>query len=69
MKLHNHLTSIAPARRVVATRTGILIGSAYVAPPRASIDAFKLQSALLDPLTAAPLPLRTRIYRAVARWL
>lgn len=57
-------------QKFIQTRAGIKIGCAYTPPARpASDDAERIQSALLDPLTARPLPLVTRLYRRIAHWL
>jgi hypothetical protein len=57
-------------KRYVETPTGIRIGSLYMPPHKpSSTDAETLQSALLDPLTAKPLPFLARLYRRIAHWL
>lgn len=57
-------------RRLVRTRTGIIIGGAYTPPPKpASTDAERIQSALLDPDAHAPLPVHVALWRRFARWL
>ncbi len=52
------------------TATGLRIGIAYVPRP-ASVDgdAQRVQSALLEPRTAKPLPIATRLLGAIWRWL
>lgn len=57
-------------RRMVQTRTGLVIGIRHQPKPRAaSSDAELVQSALLDPLTEKPLSMRMRVWRKIARWL
>jgi hypothetical protein len=57
-------------RGMVRTKTGIVIGIRHQPAARPlSDDAERVQSALLDPMTAKPMPLRVRVWRAVARWL
>jgi hypothetical protein len=57
-------------RRLVRTRTGLVIGIAHQPKPKpASDDAERIQSALLDPCTARPLPMLKRMWRAIVRWL
>jgi len=47
----------------------VVIGSAYrPAPPAMDRDAQRLQSALLDPRTANPLPPMLRPVGAFVRW-
>ncbi len=49
----------------------VVIGRAYVHPPQPirSMDAWKLQTALLNPRTAQPMhPLR-RLIAPIVRWL
>lgn len=56
--------------RYVETRAGVKIGCAYIPKPRPdSTDAETLQSALLDPVTAKPLPFIARLLRRIAHWL
>jgi hypothetical protein len=57
-------------RRLIRTRAGIIIGSAYTPPPGpASADAERIQSALLDPVTSKRLPLHIALWRRFAHWL
>lgn len=43
-------------QRVITTRSGVRIGSAYVPkPPQPSADAATIQAALLEPRTTQPL--------------
>lgn len=58
------------AASLTVTRTGIVIGGAYVPPPqRLGSHAEAIQAALLEPRTARPLTLLERIFGAVWRHL
>ena len=53
------------------TKSGVRIGIAYISPPMPirSLDAMRLQSALLDDRTARPQHLIRRLLAPVFRWL
>ena len=52
------------------TSAGIVIGGTYAPPPPPlTPDCYRIQSALLDPLTAQPLPLHLALWRWVVRRL
>lgn len=59
-----------PANGLVGTSTGILIGSRWTPKPAPlPADAELLQSALLEPRTARPIPLPHRLIGAIVGWL
>jgi hypothetical protein len=59
------------AARLKVTSTGIKIGIAYMPQQRPvhGESAVQIQSALLEPRTAKPLPLLLRIFGRVWKWL
>lgn len=58
------------AASLATTATGLRIGIAHQRPlPAIDRDAQRLQTALLEPRTARPLPQLQRVLGAVWRWL
>ena len=49
----------------------VRIGCAYIPPPMPirTLDAYRLQSALLEPRTAQPMGMMRRMLAVVWRWL